>query len=190
MMAAFWLMIHALAPMLVMAVPVLLILGQLALWYQARPLRVGEDLVLTVRLNGDVQSSWPKVRLEPSNAIAVALGPVRVLSKREICWNIKAQREGYHRLVFQVGRQQTEKELAIGDRFMRVSGRRPGGDWADRLLNPGEAPYDRDSPIQSIAIEYPERSSWTSGTDWWMVYWFAVSMVAAFCFRRWLKVSI
>ena len=30
-------------PMLVMALPVTLILGQVALWYEARPLRPGED---------------------------------------------------------------------------------------------------------------------------------------------------
>jgi len=44
-----------------MAVPVTLLLGQLALWYQARPLRVGEDTVITLELNGDrahVTSTW------------------------------------------------------------------------------------------------------------------------------------
>jgi uncharacterized membrane protein (DUF106 family) len=184
------LLLLSIVPMLVMLVPVCLLVAQLALWYQARPLQVGEEAIVTLTLRNHVASPWPDVCLQPTSALEVMLGPVRVLSKHEICWNIKAQREGYHRLLFQVGQQQTEKELAIGDRFMRVSGRRPGDDWTDRLLNPGEAPYDRDSPIQSIAIRYPERSSWTSGTDWWMLYWFAVSMVAAFCFRRWLKVSI
>ena len=38
--------------MLVMVVPVILILGQLSLWYQARPLRVGEEAVVTLKLNG------------------------------------------------------------------------------------------------------------------------------------------
>src|SRR5438477_131899 len=37
-------------PMLVMLVPMCLMLGQLALWYQARPLRVGEEAVVTVQL--------------------------------------------------------------------------------------------------------------------------------------------
>ncbi len=47
------LMVLALVPMLVMAVPVLLLLGQLSLWYQSRPLRVGEDAVIRLKLNGE-----------------------------------------------------------------------------------------------------------------------------------------
>src|SRR5262249_51834361 len=50
LLGALRLLALAVVPMLVMVVPVCLILGQLALWYQARPLQVGEDAVLTVRL--------------------------------------------------------------------------------------------------------------------------------------------
>ncbi len=86
--------------------------------------------------------------------------------------------------MFQVGDQPVAKELAIGDGFMRVSIERPGWDWSAILLNPWEEPFRPDDPVQSIAIDYPERSSWTSGTDSWVIYWFVVSMVAALCFRR------
>ena len=177
-------------PMLVMAVPVLLILGQLALWYQSRPLRVGENAVLTLKLNGNPDSSWPDVRLQPTDAIETMIGPVQVRSQREICWNIQARANGYHRLVFQVGEQIGDKELAIGEGFMRVSTLRPGWRWSDTLLHPSEKPFGPDSPIQSIELDYPKRSSWTSGTDSWVIYWFAVSMVAALCFRRFLNVNI
>src|SRR4029077_13392403 len=37
------LLVLAIVPMLVMLVPMCLVLGQLALWYQTRPLRVGEE---------------------------------------------------------------------------------------------------------------------------------------------------
>src|SRR5438552_3279583 len=42
------LFVFALVPMVVMAVPVTLVLAQLALWYQARPLQIGEDAVVTM----------------------------------------------------------------------------------------------------------------------------------------------
>src|SRR6516162_8348647 len=57
---AFWLLIYAIVPMLVMVVPVTLVLAQLALWYQARPLRIGEDAVVTARLD-------PAVRARPTD---------------------------------------------------------------------------------------------------------------------------
>src|SRR5262249_9768491 len=47
---AFRLMLLAIVPMLVMALPVTLLLGQLSLWSQARPLRVDEKAVVTLAL--------------------------------------------------------------------------------------------------------------------------------------------
>ena len=141
-----------------------LILGQLGLWYQARPLRVGEEAVITLKLGGDAGSPWPAVSLEPTDAVEVTAGPVRVRSKREVCWNVKARQPGSHRLVFQVGDRTIAKELAVGDGFMRVSAERPGWDWSAILLNPWEEPFRPGDPVRSIAIAYPERISWTSGT--------------------------
>jgi hypothetical protein len=184
------LFVLALLPMAVMAVPVTLLLGQLSLWYQQRPLQIGEDAVVTVRLNGGTDSPLPEVQLEPMAAAETMLGPVRVLSKREVCWNIKARTSGYHRLVFHVGEQVVVKELATGEGFLRVSVLRPGWVCSDILLHPWEKPFGPDSPVRSIAVDYPARSSWTSGTDWWMIYWFVVSMVAALCFKRALKVNV
>jgi hypothetical protein len=186
----FRLMVLALVPMLVMMVPVILLLGQLSLWYQSRPLRVGEEAVVTLKLDGGADSSWPEARLRPTAAAEVAVGPVRVRSKREVCWRILARQSGRHRLVFDVDGRTCEKELAVGDGFMRVSTLRPGWDWSEILLNPGEEPFRPGSPARSIAIDYPGRSSWTSGSDWWVAYWFVVSMVAALCFRRALGVHV
>jgi hypothetical protein len=183
------LFVLALVPILVMAVPVCLILGQLSLWYQARPLRVGEDAVVTLKLNGPVGSSWPDVRLRPTGAVAVATGPVRVFSSREVCWDVKAVERGEHRLEFDVGGKSCTKSLAIGDGFQRVSPLRPGWQWSDILLNPAEPPFRPESPVQSIEVDYPQRSSWTSGTDLWVIYWFIASMISALCFRRMLNVN-
>ncbi len=187
---AFRLMVLALVPMLVMALPVTLLLGQLALWYQARPLHVGEDAVLTLELGGDPNAPWPEVRLRPMDAVAVAVGPVRVRSKREICWTLQGREPGLHHLVFDVDGQAVDKEIAVGDGFLPVSVARPGWSWDEILLNPAESPFRPDSPVRSVAIDYPSRSSWTCGTDSWVVYWFAISMVAALCFRRVLNVKV
>lgn len=189
MAAALRLFLLALAPMLVMVVPVLLILGQLSLWYQARPLSVGEDALLTVTLNDD-SDPLPDVRLQPTDAIEVAIGPVRLPSKREVCWKIAARTPGEHRLMFQAGGQTAEKQLVVGDRLMRVSALRPGWSWSDALIYPAEPPFAADSSIRSIAVDYPTRSSWTSGADTWVVYWFVASMIAGFAFRGFFKVNM
>jgi len=187
---AFHLMLLALVPMLVMALPVMLLLGQLALWYQTRPLRVGEDAVLTLALGGDAKAPWPDVRLRPSDAVQVEVGPVRVRSKREVCWRLKGQSAGLHRLAFDIDGRTVDKQFAVGDGLMRVSALRPGWDWEEILLNPAEEPFRADSTVRSIKVEFPARSSWTSGTDSWVIYWFVVSMLAALVFRRALNVKV
>lgn len=185
------LMVLALVPMAIMTVPVCLLLGQLALWYQARPLRPGEEAILTLNLNGNKATPWPTVRLQPTDAVETTLGPVRAFSKRSLSWNIKAGNQtGYHELVFEVDGQVVKKEVAIGNGFLRVSAQRPGWSWTDALLHPWERPFPADSPVRSIEIAYPHRASWTSGTNYWVIYWFAVSMVAAFAFRRVLNVNV
>jgi hypothetical protein len=180
----------AIVPILVMVVPVTLLLGQLALWYQRRPLRVGEETVVTLKLNGNAASPWPEVRLKPAASFEVAVGPVRVQSKREICWKLVACQNGLTRLAFQVAGLDIDKELAVGGRLMRVSEKRPGWSWSDALLHPWESPFRPDSLVHSIEVTYPNRDSWTSGTDWWVAYWFVVSMAAALCFRRPLNVNL
>jgi hypothetical protein len=184
------LLVLALVPTALMALPVTLVLGQLSLWYQQRPLRVGEETVVTLALNGDAGTPWPEVSLRPTDAVETTVGPVRVKSRREVCWNIKVRESGYHRLSFRVGDRTVDKELAAGDGFMRVSARRPAWVGSEVLEYPGEEPFAPDSPVRSIDVKYPERSSWTSGTNLWVVYWFAVSLVVAFCFRRVLRVNV
>jgi hypothetical protein len=184
------LFVLAVVPMLVMALPVTLMLGQLGLWYQARPLRVGEESVITLALGGDEGSPWPAVSLNPTDALEVAAGPVRVRTRREVCWSVRARRPGSHRLAFRVGDRTIAKELAIGAGFMRVSAERPGWDVSSILMNPWEEPFRPGDPVRSIAIAYPERSSWTSGSGYWVFYWFGLSFAVALCCRRALDVNV
>ena len=150
---------------------------------------------MTVKLNDNAKlagevTEIPYVRLGPTDTMEVVNGPFRVFSKREICWNIRARKNGYHHLVIQVNNQDVAKELAIGAGFMRVSTKRPAWQWSDALLHPAEEPLRPSSMIQSIDIDYPKRSSWTSGSDSWLIFWFLGSMVSAVCFRRFLNVDV
>ena len=184
------LLLLAVVPMLVMIVPVSFLLAQMGLWYQARPLRIGEEAVVTLRLRGEAGTTLPDVQIEPTPAVETLLGPVQVLSKREICWELKARENGSHRLKFQFDGQVVDKELAIGDGLMRTSVVRPEWSWSDILWQPAEAPFPPGSAVHWIGIDYPARQSWISGSDWWVVCCFVASMFFAFCFRRWLKVAI
>jgi hypothetical protein len=216
LLAAGRLFLLALAPMAVMILPMTLLLGQLALWYDKRPLPVGEEAVVTMQLNGEADAPFPDASLRPAGGVEAMAGPVhvRTAGRREIWWNVRARQAGYHRLQFQVGAQQVNKELAAGDGFMRVSTQRPAWSCTDVLMHPSEAPFGPGSAVQSIEIRYPERDSWSgAGESWltcwfawsmaaagwlgglvglpaWMIYWFGASLIVGLCFSRILKVNI
>lgn len=180
----------ALVPMLVMIIPMSLLLGQLAMWYQARPLMIGEEAVITLKLSGTPGAVLPDVVLEPSSAVESTIGPVRVPSERVVCWGIRAREDGLHILTFTHAGRNFEKELAVGGGFLRTSPLRPSWDWTDALLYPREQPFPVDSPVQSIEVDYPTRISWTAGSKSWLVYWFLASIVAAFLFRPLFNVNL
>jgi hypothetical protein len=190
LLAALRLLLLAIVPILVMSIPVVLLWAQFGLWYQAAPIPVGEEVAVTVKLNGEVGAPMPTMELSTIDGIDDRTGPVRVFSERQVCWNLAIRKPGLHRLQFHIDGQTVEKELAAGDDFMPVSKMRPGWDWAEALKNPREEPFDRQSAVKSIEIRYPTRSSWTSGTDNWVIYWFVVAFVSGFCFRGLFKVNL
>lgn len=187
---AFLLLFYSIRPMAVMIVPVLLILAQMALWYQAKPLSVGQESIITMQLNDREGFSLSDVSIQTGDAFAVVTGPVRVLSQGRVYWKIKTAESGLHKIVFTAGKERVEKELAVGEEFMRVSAKRPGREWGQILFNPWEKPFAKDSLVKSVSIEYPQRSSWTSGTNWWVIYFFVCSMIAAFILKPFLNVKL
>lgn len=184
------LMTLSLVPMIIMLLPMCLLLGQLSLWYQARPLLVGEPAIVTVQLTEDDISAVRHVRLIPSLAAKKVSGPVRVPPKTLVCWKIQAEQPGQHELQFEIDGQTFEKELAVGDSIMPVSLNRPAWNWTEALLHPRERPFAVDSPVQSIDVAYPERVSWTSGSKSWLIFWFLVSLLSALAARPLLNVNL
>ena len=188
--ASFKLLFYSIVPMLVMIVPVILIMAQMSLWYQARPLLPGDEPVIVKLKLNDNLDTLPQVILESLPAARTMIGPVQVFTKKEIFWKIKPVEDGNYNLIFHIGDRRYEKQLAVGEGFMRLSPKRPGADFVDILLYPLEKPFTSDSPVHSISINYPERDSRINGTDWWIVYFFVVSMIFAFMFKPFLKVRI
>jgi uncharacterized membrane protein (DUF106 family) len=184
------LLVHSFRPMLVMIIPFSLLLGQLGLWYQSRPLAVGERTTVTLQLAGSDEDSMPQVSLQPSVAATVTIGPVRVPSKRQVFWQIQAAKKGHHQLVFTVDGAQVQKDLSMGQDLMPVSIKRPGLIVGDLILHPAEKPFAETSLVQSIQIRYPDRTSPVSGSGIWVIWLFVISMVFAFLCKPFLKVKI
>jgi uncharacterized membrane protein (DUF106 family) len=183
-------LLYSIQPMLVMFIPFCLICSQMGVWYQARPLLTGEQANIVIQLSGNPDEQLPNLELLENPAYESTVTGFKIPSKRQLVWKIKADRDGLHKLSFSVNGQTYDKDLVIGDKMMRVSEMRPGWNFSDILFHPWEKPFKKDSIIQSISIEYPERTSYTSGTDWWIFYLIAISMIFGLIFMPLFKVKI
>ncbi len=188
--SAAMLLVHSIPPILVMALPFCLVLGQLGVWYQARPLEINEPVGVVMQLPGPENAPLPAVSLVPTETVDILVGPVRVPSKQQVYWKIQAAQLGTHRLQFKVGDMQVQKELAVGSGFMPVSIKRPALNLGDLILYPAEKPFDKDSPVQSIEIGYPDRTEPITGSGNWVITLFIISMLGAFAVKPFLNVKI
>lgn len=187
---AFKLLFYSIVPMLVIIIPVCLVLAQMGAWYQYRPLRPDDGPVMVKLQMNTILGNLPQVTLDPLPEVRVVTGPFHVFSKREMYWKLQPVENGKHTLMFTIGDGRYAKQMVAGKGFMRVSPKRPGANPGDVLLYPLEKPFASGEPVQSISIAYPERDSRIYGTDWWIVYFFLVSMAFALLAKPFLKVRI
>ncbi len=176
---------YVLTPVLIMALPMLLGLAQMGIRYQWRPIRPGERSLIKLRMIQE-SGSAPKVSIDPHPGLVVEAGPVP--GGGLWVWRIRGGESGRHVLKFHVGDETIEKELVVGDQFDRVSALRPSNVWTDQLFHPVECRLGTNSKVQQIEISYPGVDSWISGSDYWVITFFIVSMVAALILAPILKV--
>lgn len=177
---------YMLTPVVIMLVPMMLGLAQMAMRYQWRPVRPAETVLIRMRLDGDREAPR-SVDLESSLGFVVDAGPVP--GGGLIVWRGHGGAPGRHTLAFRIDGTVVTKELVVGDSFERVSAVRPGASWTTQLLHPGESRLPADTPVRSIEILYPSVESLISGADWWVLYFFVVSMITALLLRPVFRVT-
>jgi hypothetical protein len=171
---------HFLRPLLILALPMALGLGQMGLRYQWRPLRPGERTLIRLRLDGEVPTA--SIRLEPNPACQVEVGPVP--GGGWLVWRVRAVEPGRHALAFDLGGTRVTKELVIAGRGpQRICPRRPGRDWTAQVLYPAEPRLPAGAGARSIEIDYPVTPAGVAGANWWLLTFFVVSMAAALVFK-------
>lgn len=177
---------YVLTPVVVALFPMSLLLAQMGLRYQWRPAPPGDAVVVNIAVDSE-QVDANAIRLVAQDGVDVEAGPVP--GGGVVAWRLSGQTPGRYVLVFDVGGERVTKELVIGDGLQRVSALRPGSSWLDRLLHPVERPMDEASGVKAIEIVYPNVDSYICGADWWVAYFFVVSMATALIFKPVFKVK-
>lgn len=181
---------YAFAPMLVMMIPVILILIQMNLWFEARPLHPGERTTVKAVLR-DEASAKAGVTLEVPPGLIVETPGVVVPELGEVVWRVRAEKPGRYDLMVRTPGTSVTKEIVVGKEWGPVSPLRSGRSIWEMLLYPGEHPIKKSEMVRAIEVAYPELplEAFGFGIDW-MIFFFIASIVFGFLFKKPLGVEI
>lgn len=176
-------LLYSLPPLLVLVVPFTLILSQLGARYEYRPLKVGEDARIELRVAADAWDGARNVVLVTPDAVVVETPGVRDAHDHTITWRVRPRAGGLHTLTWRIGDRVIEKRLAVDDgsnRYQAVSVMRPGSSLWDRVLHPAEPALDDASGVRSITLYYDwVRSTPLFGYD---VHWLVTFLFGSIAF--------
>ena len=183
---------HALRPLLVMIIPVLLILIQLNSWFGYRSMREGEPFLLKVKLAEGQDPMQTNLEVTPSETYKVETPALRMQEEREIDWRLSATRNGLHEIALSLDGTRITKTLAVGQKpLSRLSPLKPGGKFMDIAFNPSEPGVAKGSPITSIEVTYPEARLDFLGIHFhWLIAFFILSIVFGFGLKGLFRVEI
>ena len=182
---------HALRPMLVMFIPVLLILAQLNLRYGAASLRPGEQALVKMTLTEGAGAEETAASLQSSDGVTVETPPLRIEEEGEVDWRIRAEAPGLHLLTFNVGGTAVEKSISVGQNAPAKVSILRARKFLDLFLYPGEKPLPKNSPVAKIEVDFPSQNlPLFGGSVNWLVAFFVLSLVFGFSLKGVFKVEI
>lgn len=188
---------YSLPPLVVLLVPFLLLLTQLAMWFEFAPARVGQIVVVDVEIAPEAWNTLSTAELRPPPGVELVGPAARAARVHRITWRVRATQPVDAALRWEAnGTAIAEKHLrvvdALADVALRpVSPKRPGASWVDQLLYPREAAFGAGSPVRSITIQPFDAGRWPVlglAAPWWLTF-FVVSIVAALVVKPFVGVQ-
>jgi len=102
-----------------------------------------------------------------------------------------ASKEGTYEVKVMAAGQRVTKTVHVSSELARVSPVRLRGHFWERMFSSAESAVPENSPIESVAIDYPERNIEIAGYEMnWIWLFFIFSMVAGFIFKELLGIQV
>ena len=144
---------HWLTPLAVAGLPIVLIWVQVEARYRWQSLEPGETTVLGVELESDSPSALD-VELELPVGLTRETPALRIDSRRQIKWRLRAGARGEYEIRVRVGDQVATKRAVIDANGTHASPRILRANDLLTLGNPLEAPLASDGPVRAVTLEY------------------------------------
>jgi len=179
----------AFMPLLYVIIPITVLIVQLDRYLGSTGVQVDAPFLLTAQVsNSDVLND---VSLDLPPEVTMAAPAVHVPAEREVVWRLAASKEGAYEIQVIAAGQRVTKTVHVSSELARVSPVRLRGHFWERMLSSAESAIPENSPIESVAVDYPERNIEIFGYKMnWIWLFFIFSMVAGFIFKELLGIQV
>jgi hypothetical protein len=180
----------AFMPLLYVIIPITFLIVQLDRYLGSTGIQTNAPFLLTVRVsNPDVIND---VALELPPEVTMTAPAVHAVAAREIIWRLAASKEGAYEVKLATAGQSVSKSVNVSSDVVKVSSVRLRGQFWERLFSSAESALPDSSPIESVAVDYPERNIDLYGFYEinWIWLFFILSMIAGFIFKELLGIKV
>ena len=179
----------AFKPLLYVIVPITLLMVQVDRYLGSIPIPTDAPFLLTAHFAGSDPLNDVTLDLPPE--ITTTAPPVHVPASNEMVWRLVGSRDGKYEVRIVVANQSAAKAVCLGSGLPRISTVRLRGQFWRRMFTSAEPALPENSPIESIAINYPDRNIDVAGYGMnWIWLFFILSMVAGIVFKELLGIKI
>lgn len=171
-----------LRPVLLSAVPMVLLLAQAHDWFAGRPLASGETALVVARWRST--GPLPDTILTAGAGLTVETPAVRSAALRETAWRVRrdepAARSAWLTLA---APGLPDVRLAVAGSRERCTPRRVSGRWR-HLLYPGQPRLPADGPLAEIELRYPVAEyGWGRWRTDWLIALLLVSLLTGLALK-------
>jgi hypothetical protein len=176
-------------PLLIAILPMTFLIIQIDRYLGSTPLQPMHSFLLEAQANTD--ESLEQMELHLPEGLTASAPPVHIAKEKLVVWRLEARQDGEYYVGIQTNGQSVNKRVVVSPMLERLSPVKLRGNFWQRILYSAEPALPESGTIQSISVNYPERSIRFLGIEWnWIVLFFVVSLIAGFVFKSALGIQI
>ncbi len=178
----------AFTPLLIVIVPMVFLIAYVDHYLGSVPLRPQEPFLVQVQTHS---GNLDDLSLQLPPAMIVSAPPVHIPDQNKVVWRVVASQDGTYGINVISNGQAVSKQVAVTQDLSSVSSARFRNHFWTRLFVSREPAIPAASVIDSIEVQYPERTIGLWGYEFnWIVLFFVFSLLAGWIFKTVLRIEI
>jgi len=182
---------ESMKPSLILSMPIILFIIQLAGWFEHRPLSPEEETLLTVHLDARHEMLDTEVSIKTSPGLDIETEAFRLPKDHKAIWRLRARETAQNEWVeITVGEETSRKKIVVSALLKKLSTQSVrDGLWA-KLIHPVEPLETTIETVALVEIDYPQRHMFLGPFRvHWIMALFILSMILGLIIKYPLRVD-